>query len=134
MFVLDASVAACWAFPDEHDARADVALAKIRNEEAIVPGIFWFELRNILVVNERRNRITESGTNSFLREFARLRFWIDREPNEASVLRLARADRLSVYDAAYLELAMREAVSIATLDLKLAGAATRAGVPLIGMG
>jgi len=82
-FVLDASIAACWAFPDEQDARADAALAKIRLEDAVVPSLWWFEVRNILVVNERRKRITESGTTSFLRELARLRIRVDREPEES---------------------------------------------------
>ena len=112
-FVLDASIAACWAFPDEQDARADTAFARVRVEDALVPSLWWFEVRNILVVNERRKRITESGTNSFFRELARLRIRVDREPEESTVLRLARAHRLSVYDASYLELALREfAVSL----------------------
>lgn len=72
-FVLDASIAACWAFPDEQDPRADVAIARVRIEDAVVPALWWFEVRSILVVNERRQRITEAGTNSFLRELARLR-------------------------------------------------------------
>ena len=132
-FVLDASVTACWAFPDEHDLRADDALARIRTEEAIVPSLWWFEVRNILVVNERRKRITESGTNSFLREIDKLRFRVDREPDEAVILRLARTHRLTVYDAAYLELALRAAIPMATLDKDLAAAAVTEGSTLIGV-
>src|SRR5260370_42587494 len=113
-FVLDASIAACWAFPDEEDPRAEAALARVRIEDAVVTSLWWFEVRNILVVNERRKRITESGTNSFLRELARLRIRMDREPEESAVLRLARAHRLSVYDASCLELALREAMPVAT--------------------
>ena len=131
-FVLDASIAACWAFPDEQDQRADEALARVRTEDAVVPSLWWFDVRNILVVNERRKRITESGTNSFLRELARLRFRVDREPQEADILRLARAHHLSVYDAAYLELALREAIPMATLDIELAAAALAEGAGLIG--
>src|SRR5437762_1318087 len=122
-FVLDASIAACWAFPDEQDPRADAALTRVRIEDALVPTLWWFEVRNILVVNERRKRITESLTNSFLRELSRLRIRVDREPDESTVLRLARTHRLSVYDASYLELALREAVPVATLDNELAAAA-----------
>jgi predicted nucleic acid-binding protein len=131
-FVLDASIAACWAFPDEQDPRADAALARVRIEDAVVPSLWWFEVRNILVVNERRMRITESGINSFLRELARLRIRVDREPEESTVLRLARAHRLSVYDASYLELALREAIPVATLDDELAVAAIAEGTELIG--
>jgi predicted nucleic acid-binding protein len=131
-FVVDASIAACWAFPDEQDPRADAALARIRIEDAVVPSLWWFEICNILVVNERRKRITESGTNSFLRELDRLRIRVDREPEESTVLRLARAHRLSVYDASYLELALREAIPVATLDNELAAAAIAEGTDLIG--
>jgi len=131
-FVLDASIAACWAFPDEQDPRADAALTRVRTEDAMVPSLWWFEVRNILVVNERRKRITESGTNSFLRELDRLRIRVDREPEENTVLRLARTHLLSVYDASYLELAIREAIPVATLDGKLAAAAIAEGTELIG--
>jgi predicted nucleic acid-binding protein len=131
-FVLDASIAACWAFPDEHDPRADRALTRIRTEEAVVPSLWWFQVRNILVVNEHRKRITELQTSSFLRELARLRIRVDLEPEENSVLRLARAHRLSVYEASYLELAQRQGISIATLDAELAAAAVAEGTELIG--
>ena len=97
----------------------------------MVPSLWWFEVRNILVVNERRKRITESGTNSFLRELARLRIRVDREPEEGAVLRLARTHRLSVYDASYLELALREAIPVATLDGELAAAAVAEGMELV---
>jgi predicted nucleic acid-binding protein len=130
-FVLDASVTASWAFP-EQNRRANAALARVRTEDAFVPSLWWFEVRNILVVNERRKRITESGTQSFLRELARLRIRTDREPEERAVLRLARAHRLSVYDASYLELALREAIPVATLDDQLAAAAITEGTELIG--
>src|SRR5215470_6815921 len=132
-FVLDASVAACWAFPDEHDPRAEAALVRVRMENAVVPSLWWFEVRNILVVNERRKRIAESGTTNFLRELSRLRIVVDREPDEAAVLKLARAHRLSVYDASYLELALREEISIATLDDQLAKAAVAEGANIIGV-
>src|SRR5437764_14608806 len=131
-FVRNASIAACWAFPDEEDPRADAALARVGTEDAVVPSLWWFEVRNILVVNERRKRITESGTDSFLRELARLRIRVDREPEEGAVLRIARAHRLSVYDSASLELALRGALAVATLDDKLAVAAVAEGAGLIG--
>jgi predicted nucleic acid-binding protein len=130
-FVLDASTAACWAFQDEDHRDADVALEHIRSEEAVVPCLWWFEVRNILVVNERRKRLTESDTASFLVHLARLRIRIDRAPDEASVLRLARNHRLSVYDAPYLELAQRERLPLSTLDTELKRAANREGVSLV---
>jgi predicted nucleic acid-binding protein len=131
-FVLDASIAACWVFPDEQHPQADLAFARIRVEEALVPSLWWFEIRNILVVNERRNRIDESDSAAFLRDLSRLPIRIDRDPDEAGVLRIARTYRLSVYDASYLELAERQGVPLATLDARLADAAREELVNLIG--
>ena len=133
-FVLDASIAACWAFPDEDHPDASLAFRRMRTEEAVVPCLWWFEVRNILVVNERRRRIAESGTASFLLNLSRLRIRVDRVPNEGAVLHLARTHRLSVYDAAYLELAQREGLPLATLDTDLQKAAADAGVALVSGG
>ena len=130
-FVLDASIALAWAFADEDDARATAALARIRTDEALVPSIWWFEIRNTLVANERRGRLTEADTAAFLRILARLAVTIDRQPGEAEIFTLARLHRLSVYDAAYLELAQRDSVPLATLDRLLTDAARAAQVPLI---
>src|SRR5271169_88145 len=103
-FALDASITACWAFEDEDHPDASAAFERVRLEEAVVPSLWWFEVRNILVVNERRGRIAEAESTAFLRSLSRLRVRVDRLPDENSVLGLARSHRLSVYDAAYLEL------------------------------
>ena len=131
-FVLDASIVACWAFVDEDHPVADMALELIRSDEAYVPALWWFEIRNILIVNERRKRLTESDTVSFLRSLGQLRVTTDRSPDEADVLMLARRHRLSVYAAGYLELARRDGVSLATLDKELVAAASAIGVRLLG--
>jgi predicted nucleic acid-binding protein len=128
-FVLDASVAVAWAFKENHPL-AEQTLARLPAEEAITPALWWFELRNVLVVNERRGRITEAGTAAFLRTVARLPIATDRTPVEDDVLALARRHRLTVYDAAYLELARRLAAPLATLDAALATAAAAEGVTL----
>src|SRR5438874_12468090 len=107
---------ACWAFQNEDHPRADLAFARMRTEEAVVPSLWWSEIRNILIVNERRQRISEPDMAAFLVDLSRLRIRIDREPQHTGVLRLARVHRLSVYDAAYLELAQREGLQLATLD------------------
>jgi predicted nucleic acid-binding protein len=130
-FVLDASVTVCWAFEDEDHPDASLAFQRIRTEEAVIPGMWWFEVRNILVVNERRGRISESDTAAFLRHLSRLRLRVDRAPDETAVLRLARTNRLSVYDAAYLELAQREGIPLATLDAELRRVAANEGVALV---
>jgi predicted nucleic acid-binding protein len=133
-FVLDASVVACWAFADESHPIADLALERIRTDEAGVPALWWFEIRNILIVIQRRKRVTESDTVAFLRHLARLRVMVDQSPEEADVLTLARRNRLSVYEASYLELARRDGVSHATLDKQLESAASATGVDLLGSG
>jgi len=90
------------------------------------------EVRNGLIIGERRGRATEVYSVSFLRQLTRLPVTIDTAPDEETVMLLARQHRLTVYDAAYLELALREAVPLATLDKALADAARAEGVPLIG--
>ncbi len=132
VFVLDASVAACWAFDDEDHPVATQALERLRTDPALAPSLWWFELRNTLVVNERRGRLTTADTTAFLRAVGRLPVTLDPAPGDAAVLALARTHRLTVYDAAYLELAQRESLPLATLDAALARAAQAEGVALIG--
>jgi predicted nucleic acid-binding protein len=133
-FVLDASITACWAFDDEVHPETALAFDRMRAEEGVVPSLWWFEVRNTLIVSERRQRITESGTATFLRSLARLRLRVDRSPDENAILKLARAHRLSVYDAAYLELAQREGLPLATLDADLRRAAASEGMAVVSSG
>jgi predicted nucleic acid-binding protein len=91
-----------------------VAFSGLQTQEAVVPALWWFEVRNILVVNERRGRIRHEETDLFLRALAVFRIRIDREPEHAGVLRIARERGLSVYDSAYPELAHRERLPLAT--------------------
>jgi predicted nucleic acid-binding protein len=130
--VLDSSIVGCWCFPDEANAIADLAFEQLGAGAAIAPVLWWFEVRNVLVVNERRGRIDPLGSAAFLADLARLRIDLDRQADGETLLALARTHRLTVYDAAYLELALRVDAPLATLDRKLAAAARTAGVPLIG--
>ena len=130
-FVLDASIAMTWAFPDGEDTAAMAALQRLDAETAIVSTVWWFEVRNVLVVNERRQRISEADTASFLHLLGTLDIGIDRSPDEAALLGLCRRHQLTIYDASYLELALRRAMPLATLDRKLAEAARREGASLI---
>jgi predicted nucleic acid-binding protein len=132
-FAIDASVVAAWALDEDH-AVADAAAQRLRGDRAIVPGLWWYELRNVLVIGERRRRLTERRTTQFLSKIAQLAITIDQSPDEPRLMALARRHRLTVYDAAYLELAVREAVPLATLDTALANAARAEAVPLIGEG
>ncbi len=130
-FVLDASVTVAWAFDDEDHPDAALALERIRKDQARVPSLWWYEVRNSLVVNERRRRLTEADTAVFLRALSRLDVAVDHSLDEARVLAITRRHRLTVYDAVYLELAQREDIPLATLDAKLARAARAENVRLI---
>jgi predicted nucleic acid-binding protein len=131
-FVVDASVAACWLLPDERHPVADAAFTRIANDQATAPGLFWFELRNMFIVNERHGRLDSAVTAQALRLLRTLPIAIDANAEEDVLMRLARTHRLTVYDAAYLELAHRRGLALATLDAALATAARAEAVPLIG--
>jgi predicted nucleic acid-binding protein len=132
MFVLDASVMASWCFADEEHPHAEAAFQRMADESIIAPTLLWFELRNVLLMGERRDRLSEAQTARFLNYVAELPIEMDRDPDEALVLGLARTHRLSVYDAVYLELAQRRALPLATLDKALIHAARSEKISLVG--
>jgi predicted nucleic acid-binding protein len=129
--VIDASIALCWALTDEDHRVAELALIRIRTDDAYVPRLWWFEVRNALLVNERRRRISERDVELFLHDLEAIRIVADTAPNETDVFSLARRHRLTFYDAAYLELARRRDVPLATLDGQLADAAKAEKVSLL---
>jgi predicted nucleic acid-binding protein len=131
-FVLDASMTVAWAFDDEDHPGAAAVLERTQDDAALAPALWWFEVRNALIANERIGRQTEAGTARFLRALARIPVIIDRSPDEGAVLGLARRHRLTVYDSGYLELAQREGTPLATLDRALIAAAAAERIPLIG--
>lgn len=102
----------------------------IAADEAIVPTLFWFEIRNALLMAERRKWLTPNRTHTFLSDLALLPFLVDESPREATVLELARQYALTVYDATYLELAHRKHLPLATLDAAMIRAATPSGVTI----
>jgi predicted nucleic acid-binding protein len=110
--------------PDEQP----VGITVLAESTVLVPSLFWFEFRNLLLVSERRGRISPEQTATILAELARLPLEIDDRPQEHRVLGLARRHRLSVYDATYLELAERRGARLATLDRRLAIAAADEGI------
>ncbi len=127
--VPDASVVLSLAFSDEEAAFAERMLAAVAAGGAVVPALFWFEIRNGLVIGERRGRLSQVQTSAFLADLEMLPIEIDSAPRETIVLEFARQYRLTVYDAAYLELAHRRYLPLVTLDDALAKAAKKAGVP-----
>lgn len=133
--VLDASSVLAWCFEDESGPQADALVDRVVAEGAAVPGLWPLELANGLVSGERRRRISPADSAAFVAMIEDLP--IDADPATGvralhETISLAREHRLSVYDAAYLELAMRLGLPLATGDRSLAAAARRAGVALIG--
>ena len=131
-FVLDCSLTVAWFFEDEMNRYAQAVEDSLSMASAVVPGLWPLEVANALLVGERRSRATEANVTTFLRLLAALPIALDDDTAGRAwqhSLHLARSHRLSVYDAAYLELALRQGLPLATLDDRLAAAATAAGVP-----
>lgn len=131
-FVIDASVAAAWLLPDEASQHADAAFARLPDDEALVPGLFWLEMRNILLGCERRGRVDSASADRALGLLLALPIRPDYAADGALLMRLARRHTLSAYDAAYLELAVRQSLPLATLDVALGRAARAEGLVLVG--
>lgn len=121
--VLDNSVVLSWCLQDEREPLAERAMDRVVEHGAVVPHIWWYELRNALVMNERRGRLGPADTVSTLADLRQLRISFDQAHDENVVIALARAQHLSVYDAAYLEVALRRTLPIASLDKRLRQAA-----------
>ena len=134
-FVVDASVAVAWCFPEEHSKVSENALDLLyAGAEMVVPALWPLEVSNALLVAERRNRISTSRTISLTDRIASFPIEIEEADTQRAfgqTLSLARQHSLTAYDAAYLELALRRDLSLATLDNELRRAARRLGMVLI---
>lgn len=131
--VLDASTAVAWAMPDEIAPPAHL-WDMISLDGAIVPPLWPFEVANTVLNAVRRGRVTETAMVQILTELSAMNAHIEDESAIAcwgSTATIALTYRLSVYDAAYLELAKRRNLPLATLDRRLAEAAQAAGVALL---
>jgi predicted nucleic acid-binding protein len=128
-FVLDGSTTLAALLPDERTVAAFEILARAsRNGEAMAPAIWPFEVANGLLQAERRGRITERFRRERLQDLAQLSVEIDAGATAlawSAVSKLAERHRLTVYDAAYLELAIRLGLPLATCDRDLRSAANR---------
>ncbi len=133
--VLDASMTLSWCFRDEANPRGEELLDRLATEVALVPALWHLEVANTLAMAERRGRITQERIVEFLRELAVLEIEVDHETAErafAHLLPLCRDHALTSYDAAYLDLARRRRLPLATLDVDLTRVAPQLGVPLVG--
>ena len=133
-FVLDTSVAIAWLFEDEASAEADALAARVAQEGAITPSLWRLEVANVLLQAEKRGRIAASDVALRLELLDALPISTDGETDARAWregLALARLHGLTSYDAAYLELAIRKGLALATRDRALIAAARKAGVAVL---
>ena len=129
--MLDCSVAMAWVFSDEATEATSRLLDALTDGRAIVPALWPVEVADVLLVATRRRRIAETDWSGILRSLDALPIRIDPASTSRiwdDVLEVAHAHHLSVYDAMYLELAIRMQLPLATLDGALAAAGRAAGL------
>jgi predicted nucleic acid-binding protein len=129
--VIDSSIALTWCFEDEASAETDDLFERVRDDGAVVPGLWHLELSNVLLQAEKRGRISATDIALRLELIADLPIAVDQETVARSwreILILARAEHLTTYDAAYLELAIRHGLPLMTKDDELGAAAKRLGI------
>jgi predicted nucleic acid-binding protein len=133
-FVLDCSVTVAWCFEDEADPAVDALLDGLKARGAVVPSLWPLEITNVLLQAERRGRITMAAVDGRLAAFEALPITVDTASwprMGAAVLALARLHGLTTYDAAYLEIAMRQHLPLATRDKALKRACAAVGVVVL---
>jgi predicted nucleic acid-binding protein len=133
-FVVDNSVVMSWCFKDETNKYGDAVLDRLAESTAIVPPIWPLEVVNVLLVAERRNRLKQVDSVRFITLLSQLPIVVEHERPESKMkdlLALGRANNLSSYDAAYLDLSMRKDCPIATLDKNLIEAAKKVDVTIL---
>ncbi len=133
-FVLDASIALAWCFSDEATPATMALLERLEIESAIVPELWSLEVGNILISAEKHKRISYANIKEYLALLENLPIEVDTETSSrgfSDIIFLAHAEKLTTYDAAYLELAMRYGLPLATKDSALIHAAKRVGVEII---
>jgi predicted nucleic acid-binding protein len=134
VFVVDNSVVMAWCFEDEASTYTEDVLDRLRGTQALVPAVWPLEAANVLLIAERRDRLNEAQAAHFAQLLQELPILVE-EADVARflgpVLAVGRAHRLSAYDAAYLELAARQGLPLATQDSRLRKAAGSAGVAVL---
>jgi predicted nucleic acid-binding protein len=131
--VIDASAAACWVFKDEATRATDDLLIRVRSKGAVVPALWNWEIANLLIAAIRRVRITAADARAYVADLAVLPIAIDIDASDRAwreTFLLAQAHNLTAYDAAYLELAQRTGLELASKDAALLAAAAALGVKL----
>lgn len=133
-FVVDNSVVMTWCFQDQVDPYAEAVLDSLTEAGAVVPAIWPSEVINVLLVAERNGRLHEADSVRFVSLLGQLPIMVDRSWPERlmkDLLAIGRTHNLSGYDTAYLELAMRQGLPIATIDQRLLEAARQIDLPIL---
>ena len=133
-FIIDNSVVMAWCFEDQASEYSDAILERLKTEKAFVPSIWTLEVVNVLIVAERKKILNRSSSMRFITLLNQLPVTVEYEKNLThmkDLLNLGRDLTLSSYDAAYLDLAMKRGMPLATLDIKLKKAAQASHVELI---
>lgn len=131
-FVVDNSVVISWCFEDEGGPYAEAVLGCLEDGEAFVPAIWPLEVGNVLIVAERKKRLSEASVVRFLELISGLPITVEQETPERmlrEIISLARKQGISTYDASYLDLAMRLELPVATLGGSMRKAARRLKIP-----
>ena len=133
-FVIDNSVVMAWCFEDEANSYADTIQDMLIENKAFVPAIWPLEVTNVLLVAERKKRISKAGSGHFTALLSQLP--IEVEPSDTDTIfhetiSLARQYMLSSYDASYIELAIRKGLPIATQDKAIIRAAKKIQIEII---
>jgi predicted nucleic acid-binding protein len=135
-FVVDASITMSWCFEDESSPPADAVLSRLEHGRAVAPSVWTLEVANAIRSAQRRGRLNEAETPVLISLLLALPIDVDDNLtlDEATgrVLQLARSFDLSTYDAAYLDLALRRGLAIASVDGSLVAAAQASGVAVLG--
>jgi predicted nucleic acid-binding protein len=137
VLVIDASLVLEWLLSDARSQEAEAILARASTDEIWIPSLFWLEVGNVLRVRLRRGLVEEEFRDASLDRVRALQARVDRldDPSGQVLARtIALSDRfdLTVYDAAYLELALRIGADLGSFDEALCSAAALAGVTVLG--
>lgn len=132
--VIDASVTISWLFADEQTPLCMNLLQRVSRDGAVVPSLWPLEIANALQNGIKRKRMDAAYRDSTIQRLLLLPIEIDPDTSEyawTATLQLADVHRITVYDASYLELALRRGLPLATRDDQLAAAASAAGATLL---
>jgi predicted nucleic acid-binding protein len=133
--VLDCSITLAWVYSDETTEPVRRVFELLRPSGAWVPGLWRLEVANVLEMGVRRKRHDAAFRDATLADLAQLPIQVDAETDQhawGATLHLAERHQLTLYDAAYLELALRRDLPLATLDEDLRQAANTEKVRLLG--